>query len=77
MRRTVKHALSSTDDTINEFCEVFVELENAFHTGVAVQTQIVTVRILDKVDHILDGVEHILSDTEEISTQTRRPIFDM
>ncbi|ETW77143.1 hypothetical protein HETIRDRAFT_118589 [Heterobasidion irregulare TC 32-1] len=70
LRRTVKHALSSTDDTINEFCEVFVELEHAFHTGVAVQTQIVTVRILDKVDHILDGVEHILSDTEEIMIET-------
>ena len=56
---------------------MFVELEKSFHTGVAVQTEIVTIRILDQVEHILDGVEHILDDTEKISTQTRRRIIDM
>ena len=76
-RRIVKHAISSTDDTIDAFCKVFIELEKAFHTGMAVQTEIVTIRILDKVEHVLDGVEHILDHTEKISTQTQRPIFDM
>ena len=75
-KRIAKHAISSTDDTIDAFCKVFVELEKAFHTGMAVQTEIVTIRILDKVEHILDGVEHILDHTEMISTQTRRPILD-
>ena len=56
---------------------MFIELEKAFHTGMAVQTEIATIRILDKVEHVLDGVEHILDHTEKISTQTQRPIFDM
>ena len=75
VKRTGKNAISSTDATIDALCKVFVELENAFHTGVVVQIGIITIRILDKVEYVLDGVEHILSDTEEISARTRRPNF--
>ena len=68
VQRTGRNTISPAD-TITKFCAAFIELKKEFDTGVAVQTGIVAVSILDKVEYVLDGVEHIFNDTENISTQ--------